>query len=29
VVALREDLNVARTVDRYVAIYREALRDAG
>jgi glycosyltransferase involved in cell wall biosynthesis len=29
VVALREDLTVARTVDRYVAIYREALRDAG
>lgn len=28
VVALREDLTVARTVDRYVAIYREALRDA-
>jgi glycosyltransferase involved in cell wall biosynthesis len=29
VVALREDLSVPRTVDRYVAIYREALRDAG
>jgi len=29
VVALREDLTVARSVDRYVAIYREALRDAG
>ncbi len=29
VVALREDLTVARSVDRYVAIFREALRDAG
>jgi glycosyltransferase involved in cell wall biosynthesis len=29
VVALCEDLTVARTVDRYLAIYREALRDAG
>jgi glycosyltransferase involved in cell wall biosynthesis len=29
VVALREDLTVAKSVDRYVAIYREALREAG